>query len=88
MMPTGPGRAAGDPPTLDTAGLCKAESSRRLGGQALDECLADERRALDYLRAAYPAVPRQVSQRCEHLSRQRTRGFGSYAFIQGCLDLK
>ncbi len=75
-------------PVVDTTDLCEREVGTRAPDPRVQDCVSAERRALDYLSTAYAAVPARVRSRCERLSRRDTRGFLSYAFIQGCIDMK
>ena len=76
------------PPVFDVTGMCQMELKAEMPDHRVQECVWAEQRALTYLRVVYSAVPLRVRRRCERLSRADTRGFGSYAFIQGCVDLK
>ncbi len=87
LASAGPVRAAPLLPSLDTDALC-AMRLRRDATLLVADCVAAEQRALEDLRPAYATVPARVRSRCERLSRRETGGIGSYAFIQGCLDLK
>ena len=81
---------AGSPtmPRYDSDGYCR-QVERRTGFPAnsiMPSCIASEQESLHVLRALWPRVAEQVRGYCDQRVRATTTG--SYAALQGCVDMQ
>lgn len=75
-------------PRFDSEGYCR-QIERRTGldgNSIVPSCLASEQESLEALRGLWPQVPDQIRITCEQRVRATTTG--SYAALQGCVDME
>lgn len=75
-------------PRFDSEVYCR-QAERRTGledNSIIPSCIASERESLDALRLLWPQVSEQVRISCEQRVRATTTG--SYAALQGCVDME